>query len=515
MAKAESGSFRITLHSILYYLASLLMPGIFLFNLYERNRVENHLGFFHVIILAFALAVIGVMLFVALSYFTKSKEGALLISLLFWLFFWFFRILFGFVTRFFPILSPAGLMVVLGLIVVILAIVIQRFKPPFPKIRSAFNVLALSLVILFFINFIPGARHELVLLRARAAEPFPLKREFYINDALPTPDILWIHADGMVSLELVERFWGVSQEHVREAFAQRDFIIYEDAFLNAGYTLSALTSLFSPAFYDDFFSERLSQVENELRTGRSDFLDDALAQVGLTYSDDMVPNYELFIAFVVRGYNVVINPGFELYMPQSFLHLNDNVTYVTEQRVSFLQDLGDLPELLRLTTPLNIPPMSEFFPVIEVQQVEINQFDHESNPFASFIWTPLSYTHMSTVWWFDPDITERDDTAIHAYPAAYEHMIENILQIVDLAIEENPNVIIVIQSDHGIHLPQTQQFMLDQGYSHEQVLELSLSVLSAARIPPEYGGMDEPIAPLNISRELVNRFVGDNYTLLP
>jgi hypothetical protein len=57
--------------------------------------------------------------------------------------------------------------------------------------------------------------------------------------------------------------------------------------------------------------------------------------------------------------------------------------------------------------------------------------------------------------------------------------------------------------------------MYGQGYTKEQIVELMHSVFSAVRIPDEYGGLDEPIAPLNITRELINRFVGDNYELLP
>ena len=125
------------------------------------------------------------------------------------------------------------------------------------------------------------------------------------------------------------------------------------------------------------------------------------------------------------------------------------------------------------------------------------------------------YTHMrGGVWRFSPE-QESNAISIHAYPAALEHMTQRILYLVDNAIEQNPNTVIIIQADHGFHLQPTQEYLLNQGYSLEQVLELIHSVFSAVRIPQEYGGVEAPIAPLNISRELVNRFVGENYTLLP
>jgi len=53
------------------------------------------------------------------------------------------------------------------------------------------------------------------------------------------------------------------------------------------------------------------------------------------------------------------------------------------------------------------------------------------------------------------------------------------------------------------------------GWSDEDVRRQQLSAFSAVRIPQIYGGLDAPLDPRNISRELVNRFVGENYELLP
>jgi hypothetical protein len=40
------------------------------------------------------------------------------------------------------------------------------------------------------------------------------------------------------------------------------------------------------------------------------------------------------------------------------------------------------------------------------------------------------------------------------------------------------------------------------------------SVISAVRIPKRWGGLDQPLDPLDISRVLVNRYVGENYKLV-
>ena len=69
----------------------------------------------------------------------------------------------------------------------------------------------------------------------------------------------------------------------------------------------------------------------------------------------------------------------------------------------------------------------------------------------------------------------------------------------------------MLQADHGIHIMPAHNYMLDIGYTETQVMEMWLSVISAVRIPQQYGESDEPVDPLDITRLLVNRFVGENY----
>ena len=502
------------LDGVLHCIAAFFMPSILLFDLYNRNHVENHIVFSHVLILAGALAVVGIFLFLVFRIIVTSTEGALIISLLFWLSFWLFEILLGVAVNYSAVLTPVRFMVLIGVGLTFLALIFRRYKPPFVNMCSVFNILAVSLVGLFMFNFFPGANHEIFLQRVRAemafvedgAEPFYMKRNFLIEPTLPTPDIFWLHLDGMMSLETVEQFWGESQEYLREELSSRGFLVYSNAQLNAGFTYAALPALLSPAFYDSFWNERLAQAETKLTTPRARFLRDELAQVGLSYGRNIVPYYELLAALISRGYEVRVR-GLSGQMPHSFEHLT-GYSYVAGAWHRFLDGTGDLPELLNLTTPLNVP-------ITERVAVEISHSDYGYEPIANFLWRSLTYTHIHNVWQQDPTIAELDFTAIHVYPLAFEHTAQRMFSFVDAAVEENPNAVIILQSDHGFHANETQEYLLDQGYSLEQVLELTHSVFSAVRIPPEYGGLDAPIAPLNISRELVNRFVGQNYRLLP
>jgi len=101
------------------------------------------------------------------------------------------------------------------------------------------------------------------------------------------------------------------------------------------------------------------------------------------------------------------------------------------------------------------------------------------------------------------------------YLVHHEYAAQVMLTTVDLILDWNPNAVVIIQGDHGIHSNETHEYMMKMGYTLPQVLEMKHSVISAVRIPPKYGGLGEPVAPLNIPRMLVNRFVGENYEMLP
>jgi hypothetical protein len=345
--------------NIIYYTASFLMPSILLFDLYNRNRAENHIAFIHVLILTGFLAVGGLVYFITVRFITKSIEGALIIVLLSWLIFWLYERLLEVARGVFHwFFLPSRVFALLLLIIITLLIVIlRRYKLSFEKVRPAFNVLAACLIIMFFVNFVPGINHEVIIARARnQMEDIEgnsyIKRSFIIDPSLSSPDIYWIHLDGLMSIETVEDFWGICHEYYREEFRRRGFTIYENALLNAGYTNMAFAALFSPGFYDSFLGEKLADVSMKLRAERTPILTDELAKVGLVHNEDVAPYYELFNAFFVRGYEMDITPlSSRCSLPTSFEHLTDD--YNHHQVIFRRHDMGALLALLTLTTPLD------------------------------------------------------------------------------------------------------------------------------------------------------------------
>ena len=474
--------------------------------------------FVHVLILAIFFAVAGLVLFILFKFAVVSVEGALVLSLMFWLAFWMFDILLRLTRVFTTLTGPRRLMALLFVFFVITPIIFRRLKPHLERAGSVFNILAACLIAMFLVNLMPGISHEISIARAREQiieiegseeMPFYIKSDFIVDDNLPSPDIYWFHVDGLMSIETVESFWGLCYEHIREEVEGRGFLIYEGATLNAGSTYPALTALLSPAFYDSFFGELMDRKDTLLEAERRGEVRGELAQVGLTYAEDIMPYLELFHGLALRGYAINTPEWGE--MPTSFRHLFGE----GERDRGWWYNLqaGYLPELLAITTPLDIRMDIESVPN------EIAHLEQGVEPVARFEWRLIDEAHIHSIGNIamekDPTLEERDLTRYDLYPIGVERAFESVLNQVDEIFNRNPRAVIVLQSDHGFHMTAIQNHLLEEGYSMEQVLELNSSVFSAVFIPSEYGGLEAPLAPLNISRELMNRFVGENYELLP
>ena len=523
--------FKDKLKNVIYYIASFLMASILLFDLYNRYYLHNRIVFAHVLILAGALALGGLLFFVFFKSLTQSIEGALLLNLLFWLTFWRYEWLLEVIRRVLPFLFlPSRVFILLILIMVaLLTFIFRRYKPPFDKIRPAFNVLAFCLMGMFVYNLFLGLNHEITLIRMRAnsvqlqvENSVYIQRDFYINPSLPTPDIYWFHMDNVMSLEMVESFWGLNYDHYREAFEARGFLIYDEAILTAGTSSLAYSALLSPSLYDSFLGERLRHVESIPNIGRTqegisriEYLHGEFNRVGLEVRSGDVKLYrELFTALFTRGYEINIYDPDNAEFPFSFEHLEDPRQTPVVVRVwrDFLR--SDLPRALSMTTPL--PNLSTFDFLDRREQV---RHLRGVEPIARFTFYAIYNAHMELS--VRDRVTEPKDNIPNEvrydlYPSlGFEVAIERVLEYIDDILEGNPYAVIVLQSDHGFHLGDLQQFMSEQGYSHEELVELMHSVFSAVRIPDQLGGLEEAIAPLNITRELVNRFVGQNYELLP
>jgi len=500
--------------NLLYYVSASLLPSIYLFNLYYNNYTKSNIFLSHVLILAAILTIAGFSLFFIIKFSTGSIEGAFLLSFFSWICFWFFEDILRLITRIFPNTRRLILLFLIVVCIIVITIVIRRFKSSFAKIKPFFITYAIFCLILFVYYTIPVSSYMITLYHGKIFSDGDFHRhEFVIDENLPSPDILWWHVDGMLNLETTERYWDVDMNYIRDELRSRGFIIYEDAFLNAGFTFAAMPALLSPEFYDNFWKEVLDKKAEEteyryLGNSRTALLVliNALAKAGLTYETDIIPNYELLNAFDSRGYLVESQWSQSRFSPGAGNRINEPEYFLGIWHSSVFMDL---PDLLGQNIPLKI----DHFLTYKRFPKDTDRLDTEYGALANLSLRMDKWRRpedvLNTVNYFDGDIM--DDT----YPLVLKESMTRLLGHLDSYIENNPNIVIVLQSDHGLRHHRILLRLLDIGYTLDEVLELNHSVFSAVRIPPEYGGLDAPIHPLNITRELVNRFVGKNYELLP
>ena len=499
----------------IYIAASICMPVILLFNLYNRQSDAVHVVFTHILILTFILSLVGLIMHLVLKRFVGAEQSIILMTL-FWLCFWFFGSLRRYV---FTNMSGTLLVLLMGVALTIILVLLIKFKPPLKDFTPVFGTLSALFVIMFLINAAPAFYRNIFAtpgLEAEAAaanlDESAIKRSFCVNHSLPMPDIYWIHLDAMVSLETFEYFFGICQENTRNELANRGFVHYRDAHIrNASNTFVALPMLLSPSLYDNIFSPVLNSMEESYAHEIREVLFPVLDAKGICRNDDIYANFELLVSLLYRGYRVNgFNTWWEWKILDSELIFNEDLRSVFVRTWdSFTR--SDLPFLLSETTPI---PLGWVWGNDAYYQDTEYRLLPRAYRRADFTWIYYEYTHASRWHTFAPEYDGHAFARIDLYPLAYEAMLAAMFETIDEIRTRNPNAVIILQSDHGLHVKYTQFHLRNMGVPRETMLLLFHSVFSAVYIPEIYGGLAEPIHPLNIARLLVNRYVGENYQLL-
>jgi hypothetical protein len=104
------------------------------------------------------------------------------------------------------------------------------------------------------------------------------------------------------------------------------------------------------------------------------------------------------------------------------------------------------------------------------------------------------------------------------YPPQHRYTAKIVLAYIAVILERDPDAVIVIEADHGLHHEKNREQLLAKkrtpAFNDEDARIMQNQVMSAVRIPKKWGGLDKPLDPLNISRVLANRYAGRNYPLL-
>ena len=541
------------------------MPGIFIFFLFNNNKVNNILYFYHFAILFVVFAVFSLFTFILYQKITKSEQGALVLITFTWIFFWLFDTISGFISKNFVSFSGIKRIVLILMVafIIVLVLLLRKYKEKIAKTYEVFNTITVLIVLLFIYNFGQAFYSDVLILmfNPKAAEkPYLIRTEFVVDESLPTPDIYWLHMDGMVSFATTEKYFNDPQYELKYELNKRGFIINEDAGFHAGRTYVAVPALTCPDFYDSYLEALLTQDQHLERLYRGRSQEAQFKRDRLELDADIAPLNELFNAFITRDYRHIIistEVGYGLVPFDIFYQTcgGDDEVFIQHQAdnqedkrvVEFARLLG-FTELIVPPTPmaffslritefirrqmvydwLPIPAYDDIIDEFLTNDYQINEekmlyrtlADSFQFPSPKFVYVVNSILHepYSKIYESGARINPSPDNVYNIdllYMPLHHFTADTMLNTIDMILAQNPNAIIVIQADHGIHhMGHHDHYMKKAGYTIEQIIEINFSTISAVRIPERYGGLDEPVDPLNIARLLVNRYVGQNYIML-
>lgn len=541
---------------LLYCFAAAALPNIFLFNVYNQNRDVALIMFSHVLILALIFAVVSVAGLFVMRFLTRRYEGSFAVILVGWLFFWFFES----IVRLLPINSRA---IILGVIFLLLICLVVLFRFMFEKMsRIGLGVMAVAGIIsmVFVFNAVPAVVGAISSPRVQVASGredggLPIRRYFNVDTTLQSPDIYWFHVDALVNMNDMERVFGTAEGATRDRLLELGFVINEEAIFIAHNTVFGTPGLLSPDLYDNYLHDIFMAGQHDFRGARQRRLFDTIEADGFSLANDFAPYHEIFHAFLQAGYRTVMIADFypNVFIPiDKFYRLFDpsydgstiDQNYVftvgsgAPVQNHFLIDARELIELLTLMTPLPARFLTHVVESNDLEWERISNHTERINELTAYTYNhsverqlygalldlldrPSSqptFTYIVNMFghpWSWPWIYDgpASPTQIERSIPSRAYAMDVTFNMIDLILERNPDAIIVIQADHGFHFARSQRALSATGLTDTEVIHLHDSVLSAVRIPEIYGGLDAPLDARNISRELVNRFVGQNYEL--
>jgi len=534
--------------------AAAFLPNIFFYILFNNNKIFGEHVFIHSVIMAAVFSAISIGAFLLFRLITRKAEAALFILIVSWIPFWLFGSIYSSVSNIIDEPSRRVLVIIHAIVIIALLLLLRKFNPLEKFSQVIFRALSLAIAVIFMFNFVPTLYTEISVSASRPSEQvFDIKADFIVDQQLPSPDVYWLHMDGMMSFDTIYKYFGDSQDELKAELEQRGFVINEDAALNAGYTQVATVAMLSPTFYDSYLGMQLNKVDHLLNTERTLELLDIFESDGVYIRRDVANHNELYKAFMAKGYNTVIigTTGYGIYPIDHFYRLDDdNSPYMVmgTREVSEAMSGIDLIMQLLLTTTSLSAARARVSSAMEKMQgrnwLPIPDYDDEidsltkdtldyrierrlyrrlldtftiESPKLAFVSNDITHSPYGII---RVENDGDDNTRVNRnnvdvlYPIHHEYAIQVLLNTIDLILDRTPDAVIIIQGDHGVHRLTTQEYMLGMGYTIPQILEMNFSVMSAVRIPPQYGDLEEPMDPLNITRFLVNHLVGENFEML-
>lgn len=377
---------------------------------------------------------------------------------------------------------------------------------------------------------------------------FALKTEFVKEDGLASPNIYWIHPDGMLGFDAFEKYYGDPQEELERTLVNRGFEVSRAARFEAAHqTALAVPILANPYAYDTWISRYMTNHK------------EAMKMSGIMNGNEMMLlrcNTELLAAFRAKGYVVNVGGLYGYWYPPEGGYSR---TALYGLNKVWKREYGERGQaLLLIQSQLNniagingyfekccsavirmigkrygdVSEYRAYMPGDEVGEVILEAYqnaDKRSYTYVLGLYDVLNggyssprFTVVHNAIAHGPFYYNEDGSTHGAsndpleYDSQHKYSGKVVVGMVDMIIEADPDAVIVIQADHGLHGNTEEDFIQAFGEDADAV-EIWNSTISAVRIPEQYRNGEEAHmmdTPLNIARYLVNRFVGKNYEYL-
>jgi hypothetical protein len=504
------------------------------------------LYYWHVFIVAMVFSIGTILFYRVISRIGKSPQGSALVCVFFWIMFFYIRYYYGeFIldivanfSRTIRLLTLAILVLSLTVLVYIIGCRIKR--------KECFQILAVFEITIFLLCFVQAT---VVYISGKifGDSKITYKASFNIEDDSPSPNIYWLFMDGMLGFRAMEYFFDDPQIEFESQLKEREFLVNREAEFEAFHsTIYAIPALMNPEFYDKVMSLFLISYDPVFR-------DRLLSSIKVTVFDTARMNNELIAAFNAKGYQTsVVAFGLNYWFPtelSSFYFKNKKYNVFNPPNDKRDDKAEYLLFLIVEKTPLFLflDNILYFFGAIKkdlrIKFVEKTDFDKNTiygnlysgngisgndtwniNALFDILKSPSPRmtiihdlkAHVPYILDEDGSIlrrTKNEKTDIYNYPPQHRFTRNYLIALIDLIIANDPDAIIVVQADHGLHNSSPEQ-ILSSGGTWDEVQLMYNQTMSAVRIPDKWGGLDAPLDPLNITRVLVNRYVGQNYELL-
>jgi hypothetical protein len=412
------------------------------------------------------------------------------------------------------------------------------------------KIISVFWLVIFMINAVPAFVYTIYNYSTYKTEEKKYKTEFNVDNNLPSPNIYWLLMDGMLGFKAMEYLFNDPQFEFTSLLTERGFIINYDAqFEGLHRTVFATPVLMSPYHYDVYLSPLFRSLNQNDYQKKIKF---SHSKEFMKYSNLFLTRNELIFAFNKKGYqtNAIYTnyPVDNLFFDERKIKKNKSSNNYLKTIDQIKQEIG----LLYVVTPISkiaviLNSLLKIFTdnrnnKIGTQLTSI-QFEDVSNIIDNetfnksdikFIFNAIT----DVINYSGPKLLIIHDCRLH-FPYIYDehnniikrtflesydpynylpmHIFASaiVISYIDYILNNDPEAIIVLQSDHGLHDEETKQFLISKyGKNEEDVKLMQNQTINAVRIPEKWGGLEGPIESPNITRLLVNRFVGENYKIL-